>query len=346
MSRLLAALLAVLVLLVVAEDRLEQHRGEERRIAGRLRPFVQLSAEQVEQFELRLGGRSWTYVRRDGLWRYPALFDAFARADRVDRFLDGLLSSQCTAVSTEPGELAAAGLVPTQTLIVGLRDRRGTLLQAVRIGRGIPAPGSGESYVQRVGDDTIFHLHANPRLALAGGEPPMIDPHVLPRGLERGQIVEIGFANGSSYSLERLRRVETAPGRPELPGMPPEGPTYEWIGTFSGEEKSCVNASAFEYVGFIGRLRYRNLHSPNAFASGETERALYLQDDQGRIDTLDIGGATVEGDVLLRHRAAGLVISLAPAKVELIFPAAGALLDSLPRPSSYELAEPRASSSF
>jgi hypothetical protein len=346
MSRLLAVLLAVFILLILAESRLEQHRREERLLAGALRPFVQLSAEQVEQFEIRLGGRSWTYVRRDGLWRYPALFNAFARIDRVDRFLDGLLKSQCTAVSSEPGDLAGAGLVPTQALTVGLRDKRGALLQEVRIGRGIPAPGSGESYLQRVGNDTIFHLHANPRLALAGGEPPMIDPHILPQGLERGQIVEIGFANGSGYPLESLRRVETTPGRPELPGMPPEGPTYEWIGIFAGEEKSCVSGSAFEYIGFLGRLRFKNLHSPDTFDSEGTKRALYLHDDQGRIDTLDVGGVTTDGDVLLRHRAAGLMMTLTEEKGALLFPAANALLDSLPRPSSYELAEPRAFSPF
>jgi|APSaa5957512622_1039677.scaffolds.fasta_scaffold11627_3 hypothetical protein len=346
MSRLLAALLAALILLVVAEDRLKQHRRAERRVAGALRPFVQLPAEQVEQFEIRLSGRSWTYVRRDGLWRYPALFDAFARVDRVDRLLNGLLSSQCTAVSSEPGDLAGAGLVPTQALTIGLRDKRGMLLQEMRIGRGIPAPGSGESYVQRVGNDTIFHLHANPRLALAGGAPPMIDPHVLPQGLERGQIVDIRFVGKSDSPLKSLRRVETTPGRPDLPGMPPQGPTYEWIGTFAGEEKSCVSGSAFEYVGFLGRLRYQNLHSPDVFNSGETERALYLHDDQGRIDTLDVGEATVDGNVLLRHRAAGLVMSLMAEKGALLFPTANALLDSLPRPSPYELAEPRNASLF
>ena len=346
MNRLLAALLAVLVLLVLVEDRLERHRREERRSAGALRPFVQLPAERVEQFEIRLGGRSWTYVRQNGLWRYPSLFDAFARADRVARFLDGLLNSQCTAVSSEPGDLAGAGLVPTQALMVELRDKRGTPLQAVRIGRGIPAPGSGETYVQRVNDDTIFHLHANPRLSLMGGEPPMIDPRVLPDGLERGQIVEIRFSGDPGYPLARLHRVETAPGRPDLPGMPPQGPAYEWIGTFAGEEKSCVNSSAFEYLGFLGRLRYQNVHSPNAFISGKTERALYLQDDQGQIDTLDVGGTMADGDVLLRHRAAGLVMGLTEEKAKLLFPSSGALLDSLPRPSSYELAEPRNPSFF
>jgi len=346
MSRLLAVLLAVFILLILTENRLEQHRREERRIAAALRPLVQLSTEQVEQFEIGLGGKSWTYVRRNGLWRYPALFDAFVRVDRVDRFLNGLLNSQSTVVSTEPGDLAGSGLAPAQALIVNLKNGQGALLQAVRIGRGIPAPGSAETYIQRAGDDTIFHLHANPRLALAGGTPPLIDPHLLPQGLERGQIVEIRFAGDPAYPLTRLHRVETAPGRPDIPGMPPEGPTYEWIGTFAGEEKSCVSGSAFEYVGFLGRLRYKNLHSPNTFDSAATKRALYLHDDQGRIDTLDIGGATANGDVLLRHRAAGLVMALTPEKATLLFPTANALLDSLPRPSAYELAEPRNASPF
>jgi len=48
-----------------------------------------------------------------------------------------------------------------------------------------------------------------------------------------------------------------------------------------------------------------------------------------------VGEATV-----LRYRTTGQVFTVPNAKAELLFPSEAALLDSLPRPNSYEQIEP------
>ena len=345
MSRLLFVLLFILSVLALAENRISRHREAQRLGAGALRLLARVPVEQVDEFQVGFASRQWTYVRRDSVWRYPAYFDAFVQEARVGHLLNGLLRSLCTVVSTEPGDLARFGLTPGQSLRVTLKDAAGRPLLKVAVGRGAPAPRSGEAYVQLAGADSIYHLHANPRLALDNLTHPMIDPHVLPRALERSSIARITYAP-DGYPLQALHRKETVPAAPSLPGMPPQGPSYEWIGTFAGEEKSCVNSSVFAYVDFLSRLRYQALHAARDYVSGKDGRALILEDDRGRIDTLEVGGRNPEGNTFLRHRTSGQVMSIAPEVAALLLPAARVLLDSLPQPSPYQLAEPFSPSSF
>ena len=346
MTRLLALLTALLVLLALADSRIRQSRQEARQTAGTLRPLVSVPVEQVHQFEIAIGNRSWTYVRRGTVWRYPTYFDAFVQVQRVEQLLGSLLQSYATPVSAEPGDLSRLGLAPAQAMRVTLADGAGRTLAEIRVGRGIPSPHSGEAYAQPASQDTLFHLHANPRLALDDLARPMVDPLVLPRGLDRNPLAEIRFAASGDYPLERLHRVQTAPAAPQLPGLPPQGPAYEWIATISGQKRTCVTSSAAQYTGFLDRLRYAALHPPGAYASGTASRALYLKDDSGRTDTLEIGAPDAKGAPLLRLRTTGHVLSIAPEKAALLFPTIDALLDSLPHPSPYQHAEPFSPSPF
>ena len=345
MTRLLFALFFILSFFALAENRISRHRETQRVRAGALRPLARVAVEQVDEFQIGFGSRQWTYVRRDSVWRYPAYFDAFVQKARVDHLLNGLLRSLCTLVSTEPGDLARFGLTPGQSLRVTLKDGAGRPLLKVAVGRGVPGPRSGEAYVQLAGADSIYHLHANPRLALDNLTHPMIDPHVLPLALERSSIARITYGP-DGYPLQALRRKETAPAAPSLPGMPPQGPSYEWIGMFAGEEKVCVNSSAFAYVDFLSRLRYQALHAPRDYVAGGDARVLILEDNEGWIDTLEVGGQSPEGNSFLRHRTTGQVMSIAPKVASLLLPTARTLLDSLPQPSPYQIAEPFSRSLF
>ena len=62
-------------------------------------------------------------------------------------------------------------------------------------------------------------------------------------------------------------------------------------------------------------------------------RYLYLEDEDGVIDTLAVG------DHHLRLHTTGHIFSITPAKVALLFPTRTALLDTLPQPSPYQQAE-------
>ncbi|MFH1570880.1 MAG: DUF4340 domain-containing protein, partial [Gemmatimonadota bacterium] len=192
--------LAVLVLaLGLANTGLDHRRAARRQLTAALRPVVDprrdVVPDRVRGLRLSPPGSAadWEYRREGGVWRYPALHGAYAAGDRVDQLLGGLLGAAGTVVSTDPDDFAGYGLSPQQAVRVGLEDGAGTSLLEVLLGRPAPDDRGGEAYVRVAGSDTVLHLHANPRLVLAGGAPPMLDPGVLPRGLERRPLVEIRF---------------------------------------------------------------------------------------------------------------------------------------------------------
>jgi hypothetical protein len=191
--------------------------------------------------------------------------------------------------------------------------------------------------------DTIYHMHTDPRLALQPvipGKPPMVDPYVLPRALSRKPIVRITFG----HPPRTLRRQGVKPAAPQFPGRPPEGPTYAW--RLDKEEQACNAASVYAFTGYLTRLRYEELHAPHAtgmnygFSPGGSK--LHLEDVGGVVDTLEIGGKEASGNVFLHHRTTGQVFTITSRKADLLFPTVQALLDTLPRPSPYDLAEPPA----
>jgi hypothetical protein len=347
MRYLLVVLLGVLGLLVATDHLVEKSQRQHRHTTATLRQFANLSVDQVQSFQLRPGktAPTWTYVRRDSIWRYPDYFDAFVESGRVDQFLGSLLQSAGTVVGTDPTAPAHFGLQPEEAIEVILQSPSGALLLKALIGRGAPGRGAGEAYVKKAGNDTLLHLHANPRRALGGGDPPMLDRRVLPAALKRKPLAQIAFEHSSG--LRNLRRIETAAGAPPLPGRPPQGPTYAWLATFANEEHTCLNASAFAYTSFLTRLRFEELRDPRTTEAFESITGrLQMVDEDGIVDVLEVGSRNDQGHIYLRHRSSGQVLTITAAKAALLFPARSALLDTLPQPSPYQLAEPFGSSPF
>ena len=342
MRRLLAALLGLLILLVLA-DRFVQERQEARlRRDSALRSLVQVEKGEVR--EVRVvpagAGRAWTYVWQDESWRYPDYFDSYVLPDRMERLLASLLESLGTVVGVGEGEFARFDVDTGRAVEIDLHDGSGALLLDALIGRGAPGAGAGETYVRRARDDTVFHLHANPLTALGRSRPPMLDPQVLPRALPRSSIARVTFER-PSHPERGLRRVRLAMAGPFAPGGMPQGPTYAWLVGAPGREDTCLSASAFAYVGFLSRLRFEALQDPAGEGYGfEREARLSLVDDDGVVDVLQIGATGPDGNVYLRNRTTRQVCTITPQKAELLFPSRAALLDTLPRPSPYQQAEP------
>lgn len=330
MIRLLCALGALLVLFVLGESALREHQRTARRTAGALRLLTPALASAVEQIEVRAAGRRWHYIRRGNAWHFPAYHHAFVLNRRAEYLLQSLLATPATFVSAEPGDLARYGLGPSSVRI-HLLDQQGRLLLEVRQGRGAPGPRAGESYIQRVGADSIFHLHAHPVHALDTAPPaPMLDRRVLPQALQRKGLRQITFAGDSAYpvqSLSRQLKARTAPG--------PIMPTYEWIVLSAAGAEICLSANAEAYADFLKRLTWAALHDPRRTDAFAQARYLYLEDEDGTIDTLAVGA-----DNYLRLHTTDHVASVAPEKVQLLFPTRAALLDTLPFPSPYHQAEP------
>ena len=323
---MLCALGGLLVLLVLGEHTLREHQRTARHTAGALRLLTPQPTSAVAQLEIRAGGRRWQYVRRGGNWHFPAYHRAFALNRRVEYLLQSLLATPATFVSAEPGDLARYGLGPG-SIRIHLLDPQGRPLLEVRQGRGAPGVRAGESYIQRVGADSIFHLHAHPAHALDTAPPaPMLDRRVLPQALQRKGLRRIAFAGDPAYpvqSLSRQLKAMTAAG--------PMMPTYEWVVSSAAGAEVCLSPSVEAYADFLKRLTWSALHDPGqAFAPA---RYLYLEDEDGVIDTLALGSD------YLRLHTTGHICSITPAKAALLFPTRAALLDTLPQPSPYQQAE-------
>ena len=320
---MLCALGGLLVLLVLGERTLREHQRTVRHTAGALRLLTPTPTSAVAQLEIHAAGRRWQYVRRGSSWHFPAYHRAFALNRRVEYLLQSLLATPATFVSAEPGDLARYGLGPG-SIRIHLLDPQGRPLLEVRQGRGAPAPRAGESYIQRVGADSIFHLHAHPAHALDTAPPaPMLDRRVLPQALQRKGLRRIAFAGDPAYpvqSLSRQLKAMTAAG--------PVMPTYEWVVSSAAGAEVCLSPSVEAYADFLKHLTWSALHDPGqAFAPA---RYLYLEDEDGVIDTL-----ALDSDYLRLHTT-GHVFSITPAKAALLFPTRAALLDTLPQPSPYQ----------
>ena len=336
MSRLLVALAALLTLLVLGEGALRHNQRQARATEGRLRLLAPVPDDQIAQIEIRAGTRHWRYVLRDSTWHFPAYHQAFALDRRIEHLLKSLTQSPATFVSAELGDLPHYGLGPGSVRLT-LLDAGGRPLLEVLQGRGAPDPRASESYVQRVGADTIFHLHAHPLHALDANDPPLLDHRVLPQALPRKALQKITFTGDPAYPLKSLRRELKAIETPTA-GMPPQGPTYDWIATYPNGEKICLAPSAYAYADFLKRLTWTALHQPDTDAFAKT-RFLYLEDEDGLIDTLALG-ATNQNGHYLRFHTTGHVLTITPEKAKLLFPTFSTLTDPLPPPTPYPQAEP------
>ena len=341
MTRPLVVLLALVGVLVGADHLLRRNQESRRLQESTLRPLARLQVERVAKLRIESGRNSWDYVMRDGIWYCPDHFDVFVRGDRIERLLGGLLQGLATVVGADPGDVRRFGLTPERALKVHLKDRTGIPLLEVWVGRGAPGPAAGEAYVKLAAADTVYHLHANPRLVLDEGRPPMADPYVLPRALERSSVARVTFERQAPYPLRHLRRLQMADIPPSLSGLPPQRPTYEWRAGFAAREQACVSSSVFAYLSFLGRLRYEELRGPQEGGLfSEAPDRLVLEYSGGGVDTLEVGGRDAKSNILIRHRTTGQVRTIAPAKGALLFPASEVLLDTLPSPTPYQVAEP------
>jgi hypothetical protein len=328
MTRLL--LVAALALAATAGTTLwlEGHRQEERRRLGSLQALApQVDPEEVAHLAFTLEGRRWQYVRRDGLWRFPDYFDAYALGDRLDFLVSSLLQSRGTPIETTAPQ-AQYGLDAPQRLPFELADAEGNTLLKVWIGHGVTDPADGEAYLRRPDTPQLYHWHANPRTGLDNQRPPLIDRRVLPAALRQGSMARIEWT-GDGAPVRSLRRVQLMSTLPSPNGGPPPGPGFAWVAVFAdGAQDTCRGENVYRYLRFVQDLRFRALHPPRA-PRGKPLGRMVMIPDEGRRDTLEIGHLE-DGKVLISNRASGLVNVVDPRGAQLLFPTQAALLDSLP----------------
>ena len=352
MNRLLLGLGLLVALLVTADNRLRTIAESARVSTSVLRPLTDPRAEVVPErvrvvsIRPRKSSQAWTYELKGKAWRYPGYFGAHVLSDRIVVLLRSLLQSAGTVVSTDSGNYSHYGLTSDTALRIELRDGSGAQLLDVWLGRGAPGPRSPEAYVRRAGEDTVIHLHTNPLHALVGatGVAPLIDPHVLPRNLARKQFVRVNFITDEPGVAPSLWRIEVPPDTAARALPRPGQVDYRWLaGSAGAQVDTCPAANVFAYTSFLRKLRYQRLHDPDGdYGFAAAGRSVELIDEEGMVDVLEVGDLDDErGGVLLRNRTANMVCSVAPEKATLLFPQLRpALLDSLPRPSPYDLAEP------
>ena len=351
MNRRLLPLLALILVILGATDHLSRrHRDHQRTAASQLRPLVDRSLEivpdRIRRIQLQLGTRpqTWTYIREGRSWRYPAYYSAFAQGDRIDHLLRSLLAGVGTVVDGGGSNHVARGLGHDRALKINLFDGDGRVLLAAWIGRGIPGVRSTESYIRRAGDDTVFHWHANPRHALDGGDPPIIDRLVLPKALARKPLAAISITgvNGGSVALHR----EDLPLEIRDDGIPmPRAPgsTHVWLASFDGgPADTCRIENVHAYTSFLRRLSFVRLNDPAAHRhqmAADEIGTIELTDEDGVVDLLQLIPVDVDGP-LLYNSSTRLLSTIGDAGAALLIPTREALLDSLPEPSPYRLAQP------
>ena len=344
MNRIIATL-SVLVALLVATDYWIHHaRERERSERSLLRPLVEAAAEVVPERvrSIRIHHAAnpleWTYEKQGGHWRFPGHFDAYVKAERIDFLLRALLQTLGTVVSAEAQGLHRFGLAADQALQIALLDAQGRQLLEVQVGNGVTGAAAGEAYIKKSSVDTILHWHANPRHALDAGNPPMIDPLVLPQVLAPTAVSSIRFISGSPGSVTALRRLDEEPAQsPQALMAQHLEPTTVWLATFDGREDTCLNANVFAYSSFLTRVQYLRVHDPRQGGYGFVDgRRLEIVDEDGAVDVLDVGGAASKQTVYLRNRTAGMVFSIDRSKADLLFPTARLLLEPLPETSPYD----------
>ena len=333
----LIGLVLLLTALVIADQSILGSVNVQRAAGSRLLRLERVSTEKVAAIKIKAGRDSeWVYLLRNGSWRYPGLHDAYLVPSRVDQLLGSLLDSRGTVLNSQVQHAEHYGLTADEAVTVELADDGGGPLLRVGVGRGAPGPESTESYVQRVGEQRVMRLHANPRLALGTTEPPMLDPHVLPLALKRRPWSKIMLVHGSERRV--LIRIELAPTEPAASRF---GPEPAWISHSEGRVDTCLTGNVFAFTRFLKRLRYDQLH-------GGANNESLLQDPAGRLELTDEAGAVdvllvgprLEQITLLHNQTAGQIFSITNEKADLLFPSRSALLDSLPQPAPYDRVEP------
>jgi hypothetical protein len=346
MNRLFLPLLALLLVVLVTADHLSRRqRDQQRALASDVRPLLarhlEVVPDRVRHIQLQLGTRrqTWSYIREGHSWRYPAYFNAFAQVDRIDFLLRSLLEGVGTVVADDGGvEDATRGLSDEQALKVRFLGSDNRLLLESWIGRGIPDLRSAESYLKRTADATVFHWHANPRHALDGGNPPMIDRLVLPRALGRKALVAISISTAGNLSLALRREDLPIEIREDGMPMPPApGSSHVWLATFEdGSTDTCRIENVHAYTSMLKGLTFERLNDPATMQGsmwGEGAREFVLTDEDGVADLLTLQ-FDERGEALLYSKSTRLLSTIAAARAALLTPTREALLaERLPAPA-------------
>ena len=334
MNRLLLVLASLAALLVLADTQLRRFDRQAREQAATLRPLTQIRSDQIASLEIVGGGRTWVYVHQGDLWRFPGYGNAVASSARLDA-VAAAFGAYGTPVSAEPGDLDRYGLEPDQQVRLTARDASGRVLAAIALGRGAPGPHAVDAYALPVDRDTVFHLQANPRPALAPLNRPLLDPHVLPARSAAAGLSEVVFGGSGAGGFDRLRR-DAPSARGPLPGADPGDRAETWFGQRGTTEQACPGAVPF--AAYLQRLRWAALAPVDAFRPDG--RWLRLVRTDGKADTLELGSAADASGVAVRVKPVNQVCILPPAKAALLFPAPAVLAGTGPMPSPFDLAEP------
>ena len=335
--------LLILVIFAVTDNLLRRQENRERIVRSSVRPLfsptLEIVPERIRRLELQVGGGNrWTYVREGLSWRYPAYFNAFARGDRIERLLSGLLSGVGTVVAV--GDDHEARVPARRSLSIHLFDSDGHLLLNCLVGRGVLGISASESYLRRADDDTLFHWHTNPWHVLDRGNPPMVDNRVVPHSLGHRipTTITIDAATGLSIGLRQEQApLQLGDGSP-IPMMP--GNSNLWLARFDdGPEDTCRVESAAAYAAFVSSLTFLKLRDPSLLEADGTEEiaTISLTGDEGAGDMLTLLRAGDE--TLIYNRMTRLLASIDTAAAHLLIPTRMALMDNLPHPSPYRRAQ-------
>lgn len=341
MTKLILTAALLLILLIGAEYLLDSSRENHRQITQTVRSLPgneEQKADAIRAFSIQIADTTWQYAKTDGNWHYPQYQNVLGLNDRIKRFLEGVVESRGTVVAFDRTQAQHYGFNLPTTLAISLTDSTASWIQNIQIGRSLPGRDANESFMAVTDRDTLFHMHTDPRQLLSWerepNRPPLIDPKVVPSALARRAIKQIVFTSGPVSNLER---IEVEP-EDSTKTRPQDGPIYEWYGQINGKRQKVVNGSVYAYLSFINRLKYDDLHPKSADQNFDKSAVILIDDDQ-IADTLQIGGKTPIGHTYVQHRTTGQILSVSEIKANLLFPTA-TVLDTLPKPSPYDKAQP------
>lgn len=323
-----------------------RHEREVRRVGdGILRPLVdparQIVPERVRVVKLRAPGTrgDWRYERRGDTWRFPAYFDAYVHGDRMGSFLRVVLGASGTRATGDADDHDELGVTEREGLRVTFEGSDGPLVHFL-LGRPIPGPGGEEIYARLDGDDLVLHLHANPVRLLGGGQPPLLDPHLLPQAERRRAITRVRVLSDSQSYL--IRRVLAPLPENASPFPLYERDRYRWVLERESRVDTCVDASVYTWLAWLRSVRFERLVDPDddgygLGSAGEVE----LTDEEDTIDRLQVGraaggGPAVVDAVYVGNRVAHLVTVMPAARAQWLLPPASLLLEPLANPSPFE----------
>lgn len=328
-------ILAVVAALAVASAWADAARERARRHAlervplARTQPF---EPEQVVRVDLTLGDGAdgtWSYERRDGVFRIPGHRDAYALAQNLEGVQRALIEGRGNRMGRYPAEAARFGLGEgtARRARIELRDAAGQLLLGAIAGHVAPGDHGLECYVAQDGQPHVLLLDTNPWPSL--GErpdprlPPLIDTHVRPLALRRGVTTRLELTPPQS-GLRALVRTELPPD-PNQPG-PMRGPRTGWSGLFEGENEPRPLHPRFtgHYIVAVENLAFDELAGPAASERGRLGTpALTIvlhTDAEGTAETLILGERLANGVHAVHASGTDQITLLSSEIASILFP--------------------------